>query len=267
MKDALRELVDLTGSIDEEELCVGKGHGRVTLKLRHLVGPGAAGVKRSGGGPETAVLLLHGGNTSSETFLVPHGGLAVYLQRQGFDVWLLDWRGSPRVLDSILDSRILGGSLDAERRLFTVDTVVDEDIVEGVRAVRARIGPGARLSIVGHCLGGGALSVAIAQGKLEHVGPLHRVVLTTLGLFYEVPWDGWIKGEDFLIERVLASSPECRGIDPHVVKPWPRNMEAAFHRWPAVWLPGTTGASRRCGPGITAEQMLTRLSFMFGVPF
>src|SRR5687767_4357972 len=59
----------------------------VTLTLRRLPGQPARGV----------VLLLHGASSSSDTFLHPNGGIAGALAASGWDVWLLDWRGSCRL--------------------------------------------------------------------------------------------------------------------------------------------------------------------------
>jgi cholesterol oxidase len=204
-----------------------------------------------------AVLLLHGGNTSSETFLLPGGGFAEYLRANGWDVWLLDWRASPHVLEDVLAGTPLGGSEQAERRLFTLDRVVDEDIPAAVRAVREQIGATRKLSILGHCVGGGALSIAIARGKLE-AHRVHGAVLCTLGLFYAAPWNGWLKAEDFIIERVLGNTPRCRDVDPKQPESWPADMKEAFARWPNAWLP--EGSS-------PAAELLRRLSFMLGQPY
>ncbi len=203
-------------------------------------------------------MLLHGGNTTSHIFLVPEGGLAGYLHDQGFDVWLLDWRASPRVADPlILERPPLGGSVAAEREAYTIDRVVSEDIPAALGRIRERIGADASLAIVGFCIGAGSAAVAIARGAVEpfRVG---KVVLLTLGLFYEVPWNGWLKAEDFLLERVLHNAPWCRGIDPLERTPWPDDMAAAYRRWPRGWKPGGATA---------ADEMLRRLAFMMGQPF
>src|SRR5438105_4450448 len=48
----------------------------------------------------TPVLLLHGASASHLTFMTPDGGLARWLMETGeFDPWMLDWRGSGRVVD------------------------------------------------------------------------------------------------------------------------------------------------------------------------
>jgi pimeloyl-ACP methyl ester carboxylesterase len=234
---------------------VGPSGSTIRLRLRHYLGErGESLQNRAREWP--AVLLLHGGNTSSDTFILPQGGLARHLCAQGLDVWLLDWRSSPYVLQQVLEAPPLGGSNAAERALYTLDRVVDEDIVEALRQLRLQIGD-VPLSVVGHCLGAGALSLAIARGRLLESG-IQNVVLSTLGLFYEVPWNGWFKAEDFILERVLHQSPHCRDIDPNRREAWPPAFRQAYDRWPQAWLPqGTSPAAR----------LLQNLTFMFGQPY
>ena len=234
-------------------LPVGEAPFGLTLRLRRY---GRAGDRAA------SVLLLHGANTSSDTFLLPDGGLTRFLVKHGWQVWLLDWRGSPRVIEK-LPPGWLGASALEEIRHYTVDHVAREDVPAALREIRARIGSGARLSVLGHCVGGGALSIAIAEGRLRPFG-VERVVLSTLGLFYEVPWSGWIKAEDFVLERVLHNDPECGGVSPREPRaadprawPWPRDMERAYACWPRAWLPADGSPGR----------MLRRLDFMIGQPY
>lgn len=245
--------------LEDTDLHVGPEGGRLTLRLRHYLGesdrPRVARERC-----ERAVLLLHGGNTSSETFLLPEGGLASYLRENRCDVWLLDWRSSPHVLGQVLHGPLLGGSQGAERAIYTLDNVVSEDIPSAVARVR-ELAPGLELSLLGHCLGGGAISMAVARGTLQGVP---NIVLSTLGLFYEVPWNGWVKAEDFLLERAIAQpGPEVpphdrRAINPHDHTRWPPPFLEAYHHWPKAWLPH--GGSRE-------DVMLRRLAFMFGQPY
>jgi len=203
-----------------------------------------------------AAVLMAGGNTGGETFLVPEGGLARYLNRAGWDVFLLDWRSSPHVVGPILDGEPIGGSFGVERSLFTLDEAANKDVPLGIARVRELL-RGSSLAVVGHCLGGGTTSLAIARGNLQSAG-VTSFVLTTMGLFYEVPWDGWVKSEDFLIERVIHQSPECRDIDPHESDAWPPVFKAAFRKWPRPWLYGDRTPEGR---------MLAALTFMFGRPY
>jgi pimeloyl-ACP methyl ester carboxylesterase len=235
---------------EEFPLTVDHEAGGIPLKLRRF--EPATGTR-----PRGPVLLLHGGNSAGDTFLLPNGGLTAFLQRDGFDVWILDWRTSPRVVNPYIEKHPpLGGSFEAERRLFGLDHAAKVDIPEAVAEIRRHVSD-RKLGIVGHCMGGGATSIAIAAGKLTSLG-VTKVVLSTLGLFYEVPWNGWMKAEDFIVERIPHQDPSCRGIDPRAPERWPRAMTEAYGYWPPAWLP--PGKSR-------AERMLQRLTFMFGQPY
>jgi hypothetical protein len=231
-------------------LTVDEEHGGLELTLRRFK-------PANGTAARGAVLLLHGGNSAGDTFLLPNGGLTAFLTRDGFDVWILDWRTSPHVVNPLIASeKRLGGSLQAERELFALDHAAQTDIPRALEEIRRHV-PSAELGVVGHCMGGGAASIAIATGKFSGFG-VRNVVLSTLGLFYEVPWNGWMKAEDFIVERIPQENPDCRGVDPRTPGSWPRAMTEAFGYWPAGWLPsGTTPAAR----------MLQHLTFMFGQPY
>lgn len=267
---AERALDELSANIEDVPVDVGTPPETLTVLLRFFKDRPA---HEEGAAPvgHRAVLLVHGGNTSSETFLVPHGGLAVHLRGLGWDVWLLDDRASPRVLDaSILSGEPLGGSVAAERRFFNFDRIADEDVVSALAEMRRRLGPSATICVVGHCVGGAATSMAISRGRVDEF-KVHAFVLTTMGLFFESPWDGWLKAEDYVIERVLSTHPECRGIDPIQVRPrsfplprakahpWPKTFGDEYDAFPAAWLPAAAAAPE--------DDMLRRLTFMFGSPY
>jgi hypothetical protein len=233
--------------------------------------------------PSKTVLLIHGASASSDTFLVPDGGLVKHLHDCGWDVWTLDWRGSLEIVDNLPPPpAFLGGSLEEECKLFTIDKVAERDFPEALKFINEKLvretaaenpDPATRrapsVAVVAHCFGAGALAVALARGRVEGAGVSH-VVLSTLGLFYEVPWNGWVKVEDFIIERILGASPAVRAIDPRVdlageelrgvrpPLPWPPDMATAYGVWPRSWLPQ--------GP-TAADKIYNRLSFMFGEPY
>ncbi|HEX4341110.1 MAG TPA: hypothetical protein VH062_34615 [Polyangiaceae bacterium] len=267
---AERALDDLSAKIVDVPLTVGTPPETLTILLRHFVDRPEHPVGAAPLG-HRAVLLIHGGNTSSETFLVPHGGVATYLRERGWDVWLVDDRASPRVLDDrILGGQPLGGSVEAERRYFNFDRIAEEDVVGAIAHIRNLLGPRATLSVVGHCVGGATTSMAIARGRLDKFA-VQAYVLTTMGLFFESPWDGWVKAEDYVIERVLSTTPGCRGIDPvqlrppvleasrRAARPWPAEFDEAYGAFPAAWLPPVSD--------VPEDDMLRRLSFMFGSPY
>lgn len=241
---ALHELEDRRGAA----VCYDLPVDGLRLPLRRY---------RSKAASDRSVLLLHGASTSSDTFLVPHGGLVRYLNEVGWDVWTLDWRGSCLVVDPLLASGPPARSAAHERSLFTLDHAAAKDIPLALTHIRETIGPAAPLSVVAHCLGAGCFSMALARGAVER-SRVRNVVLSTMGLFYNTPWDGWIKAEDFVIERVLSENPEVRGISPHHGALWPREMEFAYQCWPKAWL--VRGDRAR-------DELFRRLTFMFGEPY
>jgi pimeloyl-ACP methyl ester carboxylesterase len=200
-----------------------------------------------------ALLMLHGGNSSSLIFQTPRGGLAGYLRELGFDVWLLEWRACPFVLDPLLEGEPLNGSAQAERELINLDAGACEDIPAALRVIRSQIADSASLGILGHCLAGAVVAMAVARGQLEPYR-VSSVLLLTLGLFCQVPWYGWLKAEDRLLERILRNDPGCRSIHPACPEQWPADMAAAYRKWPGTWLPE--------GP-----DLLRALSFMVGAPY
>ena len=205
-----------------------------------------------------AVLLTHGGNSAGDTFLLPSGGLKEVLVARGWDVWVLEWRGSPYVMEEVLALEPFGGSVSAERRVFTFDQVAVEDFPAALHHVRGETPNRLPIVIVAHCLSSGIAALACARGYLEPFG-IRKIVLCELGLFVAVPWNGWLKPEDFILERLIHDSPACRAISPKRREEWPPTFELAAQAWPSAWLPSA---------GMTSwERMLHDLSFMAGQPY
>ena len=228
------------------ELGIDESPTAPKLRLRRYV-PGAACTR--------SVVLFHGGNTLSDIYLHPCGGLTLYLTERGWDVWLADWRGSPYVTKQVLGGSPLGGTVAEEWQHYTLDDVIDTDIPILLKAVRHHIGDG-QLNIIAWCFSAGAVSTSIARGRLEPFNVSH-VVLMALGLFYEVPWNGWIKAEDYILERVIHNAPMCRAISPASTNDWPVDFKSAYDKWPSAWLP----------PGERPiDAFLSRLTFMVGQP-
>ncbi|MFI7413892.1 alpha/beta hydrolase [Streptomyces sp. NPDC049627] len=107
---------------------------------------------RAGDSNRPAVLLLHGHTASSDMFLLPETrNLVDVLLDEGYEPWLLDWRGSCRLPYNETGPR------------YTYDDVALHDIPEAVRHIRARVGD-RPLFVVAHCMGALALSLSMTAG-------------------------------------------------------------------------------------------------------
>ncbi|XHM64778.1 alpha/beta hydrolase [Streptomyces nigra] len=125
-----------------EEIPLRAGDG-VRLGLTR-VDPGESG--------RPAVLLLHGHTASADMFLLPETrNLVDVLLDDGYEPWLLDWRGSCR-----LPYNETGGR-------YTYDDVALHDIPAAVSHIRARIGD-RPLFVVAHCIGSLTLSLSMTAG-------------------------------------------------------------------------------------------------------
>ncbi|MEU9481742.1 alpha/beta fold hydrolase [Streptomyces sp. NPDC048191] len=112
------------------------------------------GLTRIAGGEteRPAVLLLHGHTASADMFLLPETrNLVDVLLDNGYEPWLLDWRGSCR----------LPYNRDGAR--YTYDDVALYDIPHAVARIRQQIGE-RPLFVVAHCIGSLALSLSISAG-------------------------------------------------------------------------------------------------------
>ncbi|MEU3980757.1 alpha/beta fold hydrolase [Streptomyces sp. NPDC026672] len=99
-----------------------------------------------------AVLILHGHTASADMFLLPETrNLVDVLLDEGYEPWLLDWRGSCR-----LPYNENGGR-------YTYDDVALYDIPEAVAHVRTHIGD-RPLFVVAHCVGSLTLSLSMTAG-------------------------------------------------------------------------------------------------------
>ncbi|MPY33844.1 alpha/beta fold hydrolase [Streptomyces adustus] len=135
--------------------------------LRHRLGPAAVeeipfrasdGVRlgltrvETGDSGRPAVLLLHGHTASADMFLQPETrNLVDVLLDEGYEPWLLDWRGSCRLPYNETGQR------------YTYDDVALYDIPEAVSYIRGRIGD-RPLFVVAHCIGSLTLSLSMSAG-------------------------------------------------------------------------------------------------------
>ncbi|MET8411526.1 alpha/beta fold hydrolase [Streptomyces sp. NPDC005195] len=106
----------------------------------------------SGERDRPAVLLLHGHTASADMFLLPETrNLVDVLLDDGYEPWLLDWRGSRRF------------PYNETGRRYTYDDVALYDIPEAVARVRERVGD-RPLFVVAHCVGSLTLSLSMTAG-------------------------------------------------------------------------------------------------------
>ena len=144
-----------------------KGNDGLTLFLHRPYPP------QNGDDRGKAVLLLHGASASRDTFTTPvwsdatYGGLAGFLAFWGFDPWLLDWRGSHRVLDYQMNAPNLVKPFPAIDLNF--NSAASCDIPAALDAMLAR-NVRKPIAVVGHCMGGGILAEAIARRAVESRG-------------------------------------------------------------------------------------------------
>ncbi|WP_405876180.1 MULTISPECIES: alpha/beta hydrolase [unclassified Streptomyces] len=100
-----------------------------------------------------AVLLLHGHTASADMFLVPEiRNLVDVLIDDGYEPWLLDWRGSCRL------------PYNHTGQKYTYDDVALYDIPAAVSYIRSRIGEDRPLFAVAHCIGSLTLSLSMTAG-------------------------------------------------------------------------------------------------------
>jgi cholesterol oxidase len=122
-------------------------------ELHHLSAKDGARLRlaRYRGGEKGPVLLVHDIASSSRVFTIDtvDPNLMEFLYAHGFDVWLLDWRGSPE--------------LHAGKSDHTADDVAHEDIPLAVSAIR-ELTEAADVQVVAHGVGAAALLMSLATG-------------------------------------------------------------------------------------------------------
>lgn len=106
------------------------------------------------GQSRTPVLLVHGLTSSSDMFTLPETrNLVAVLLDEGYEPWLLDWRGSCRLPYNESGAR------------YSLDDVALYDLPEAVACIRQRTSES--LFVVAHCIGALALSMSLAAGLVQ----------------------------------------------------------------------------------------------------
>jgi hypothetical protein len=212
-----------------------------------LPGAGAADQQRAARAGARPVVLVHAATLGRRMFLEPDGGFVGHLLRQregrrfAFDVYTLDWRSSNLLFGPA------GECLEGPHRppdvtsCYRLDRAAEEDLPEGLAAV-ARERPDAPLSLVAHCMGAAAVAQALASRRIgcrddRQQPPLDKIVLSTIGLFYRLGVDGWLKVADNIVaelesEGVPFLSPHLADAPPPRCR-WPDRFERMFEAWRA----------------------------------
>jgi len=104
-------------------------------------------------GPHGPVILVHGLGTNRQNFLLgPEGGLARYLARSGFEVYIFEHRG-------------VGGSVVGSENGFEQHALSDLPLIVDEVAEMS----GKRLQVVGHSLGGMMIGAYLAGSDSPNV--------------------------------------------------------------------------------------------------
>jgi pimeloyl-ACP methyl ester carboxylesterase len=136
------------------------------------------------GGKKGPVLLVHGVAVSSAIFALPtvRQNFVQFLCDNGYDVWLLDWRGS----------------IVHPLRQFTLDEAASLDLPAAVRKVR-RVTRAENVQVVAHCAGSSVVFMAMSRGLLPDVSCL---VASQVGLHVNVPPASVLKSKVHLADRL-----------------------------------------------------------------
>jgi pimeloyl-ACP methyl ester carboxylesterase len=136
------------------------------------------------GGTKGPVLLVHGVAVSSHIYAIPtvRQNFVQYLVANGYDVWLVDWRGS----------------IVHPLRQFTLDEVAQHDIPAAVAKVK-EVTKAESIQAVVHCAGSNVFFMAMSRGLLPDV---RCVVASQVALHNVVPPASLLKARLGLADRL-----------------------------------------------------------------
>jgi alpha-beta hydrolase superfamily lysophospholipase len=107
--------------------------------------------------PKGAVLLIHGQTASTDMFVLPETrNMVDVLLDQGYEPWLLDWRGSCRL------------PYNETGVAYTFDDVALYDIPKAISTVQQKIG-NQKLFVVAHCVGALALALSMTASLVRNL--------------------------------------------------------------------------------------------------
>lgn len=143
------------------------------------------------GGTKGPVLLVHGVAVSSQIFELPtiRQNFVQFLAGHGYDVWLLDWRGS----------------IVHPLRQFTLDAAARHDLPAAVRKIQA-VTNASSIEVVAHCAGSCVLFMAMSRGLLPDV---RCVVASQVALHLNVAPAAALKAKVHLADRLADVGATC----------------------------------------------------------
>jgi len=155
------------------------------------------------GGTKGPIILCHGGGVSSFIYTIDtiETNLTEFLFAHGYDVWLLDWRGSIE--------------LPSSRTSYTMDDVAKYDIPAAVEQVLTLTGAKSA-QILGHCIGCTIISMSILAGYTTHI---KSVVLSQAGM--HLVGGVWNKVKSFAHVTSISKELGFSNFDIHDPKQFP----------------------------------------------
>lgn len=179
---------------------------RPGCKPEHYLNLQLHNFRREGAQP---VLLLHGLAQGSEIFWTQGiTNMARYFYEQNFDVWLLDYRLSNRVLPYLTD------------QAWSIDEIARFDIPLAIDAVYTATG-GQKVAIFAHCVGACALAMAVLSDR-GLSAKIHAAVTNAIH-----PWVMPSPGNRF---RGKLGNVSRDWITDDLLDPVPRKEDTAVHR-------------------------------------
>lgn len=121
------------------------------------------------GGVKGPVMVAHGAAVWSGMFLLPtiEENFTAYLVKNGYDVWLLDWRASIKL----------------PLRQFTLDEAAENDFPAAIKFIKGKTLADSIQAVV-HCAGASAFFMTLAAGLARDV---RCVSCSQIALHYKVP--------------------------------------------------------------------------------
>jgi len=131
------------------------------------------------GGNRGPVLMTPGTAMTALTYCVDTvpENIVEFLVKQGFDVWLFDWRTSPL--------------LDSHKRPYTFDDVARYDWPAAIAQVKRRTGK-EKISVLAHCLSSPCLMLSLVRGY-TNPEDIRAIVASQVALHLKVTTVGTVK--------------------------------------------------------------------------